>query len=147
MLTKRQLYPKEAFLFEFNWFKISVLFFWWLHSCLLGKHSQQQQQQQENHIPCVYLGIAILTGKHGPWCLDTYLPQRSDSLRRNCSELPPKGWDLGLTRAMSLYKKSPFKLCLDWGAAALVNHSRTYFVRQVGLSRWGAGRSPFTSWF
>lgn len=41
MLTKRQLYPKEAFLFKFNWFKISVLFFWWLHSCLLGKLPQQ----------------------------------------------------------------------------------------------------------
>lgn len=49
--------------------------------------------------------------------------------------------DVGIYRHLF---RAVLGVCLDWGAAVLVSHSRTQFVRQVSLSSWGAG-SPFVS--
>lgn len=97
-LLKRQLYPKEAFLFEFNWFKISIPFLLMAELLFTGKTFVAK------HILHVYLGVDILTGKYSPpQCLDTYLSQGPEPFSGKHSSLPRKCY-LYLSRMTLMFK-------------------------------------------
>lgn len=106
MQTKRQLSPKEVFLFKFNWFKISVLFFWWLHSCLLGKFAQQN-----TYCVCVYLGIAILPGKYSPRSSWIHICLRDQNHSEGAVQ-GSQGKAILVWQEWCLFIKSPFRTVL-----------------------------------